>query len=118
MGGLDVTTVNASGLERTLRLDSEYFRNACVAATRVIQNRAHKDVASLCSVSDGNHFTISDDFVSEGIPYYRGQDVVGNFFIEQSSPIFITDEAFHRPYMVRSHLKTWRCTPINCRHDR
>lgn len=65
----------------------------------------HEDVATISSVSDGNHFTISSDFVEEGIPYYRGQDVVGNFFIEQTAPNFITQEAYDRPYMGRSHLK-------------
>ena len=74
-------------------------------ATEGIRRHTHEDIASLCSVFDGNHFTISDEFTSEGIPYYRGQDVVGNFFIEQSAPNFITDEAFNRPYMTRSHLK-------------
>ena len=56
-------------------------------------------------MSDGNHFTISADFVDEGIPYYRGQDVVGHFFIEQAAPNHITEEAYNRPYMKRSHLK-------------
>ena len=50
----------------------------------------------ISSVSDGNHFTISADFVEEGIPYYRGQDVVGDFFIEQTAPNFITQAAYDR----------------------
>jgi len=62
-------------------------------------------VAQLVAVSDGNHFSISDDFVDEGIPYYRGQDVTGRFFIDSASPNFITEDAFNRQYMKRSHLK-------------
>lgn len=62
-------------------------------------------MAQLVAVSDGNHFSISKDFVDEGIPYYRGQDVTGRFFIESASPNFITEDAFNRAYMKRSHLK-------------
>ena len=63
------------------------------------------NVAKLVAVSDGNHFSISEDFADEGIPYYRGQDVTGRFFIDQATPNFITEQAFERPYMARSHLK-------------
>jgi type I restriction enzyme M protein len=94
-----------SELERTLRLDAEFFRKAHRHAADAARSHRHEDVSSIAAVSDGNHFTISADFVDEGIPYYRGQDVVGNFFIEQAAPNFITEEAYNRPYMARSHLK-------------
>ena len=64
-----------------------------------------RNVGQLVAVSDGNHFSISDDFVDEGIPYYRGQDVTGRFFIDSASPNFITEEAYNRQYMKRSHLE-------------
>jgi restriction endonuclease S subunit len=92
-------------LERTRRLDSEFFRREFAEISRTVRSIAHEDVATLCNVSDGNHFSISEDFVDEGVPYYRGQDVVGRFFIEQSSPNYITPEAYARPHMVRSHLR-------------
>ncbi len=76
-----------------------------MAAAEGVEAHNHDDVASVAAVSDGNHFTISADFVEDGIPYFRGQDVVGNFFIEQADPYFITPEAFNRPYMTRSHLE-------------
>ena len=95
----------ASELDRTLRLDAEFFRKAHVRAAYTVRSRRHDSVAAVAAVSDGNHFTISADFVDEGIPYYRGQDVVGNFFIEQAAPNRITQEAYNRPYMRRSHLK-------------
>jgi hypothetical protein len=56
-------------------------------------------------VADGNHFSISDSFVEQGIPYYRGQDVSGNFFIEQAIPNNIDRIAFEQPQMRRSHLQ-------------
>lgn len=105
MGGLEAMTIRISELERTLRLDAEFFRQAHMHAAEAVRMHLYKDVAAVSSVSDGNHFTISADFVDEGIPYYRGQDVVGNFFIEQTAPNFITQEAYDRPYMSRSHLK-------------
>ena len=71
----------------------------------LVRSTNHDDVATAADVFDGNHFSISADFVDEGIPYYRGQDVVGNFFIEQAAPNHITEEAFERSYMLRSHLK-------------
>ena len=74
-------------------------------ATSTVRSRPHDNIAAVAEVSDGNHFTISSDFVDQGIPYYRGQDVVGNFFIEQAAPNYITEEAYNRPYMERSHLK-------------
>ena len=35
---------------------------------------------------------------------YRGQDVAGHFFIEQSSPVSITEAAYNQNFMRRSHL--------------
>lgn len=47
---------------------------------------------------------ISDYFIDEGVPYYRGQDA-GAFFIENSNPICIDEKTFELPVMKRSHLK-------------
>lgn len=105
MGGLEAAIAPFSELERTLRVDAEYFKKPYIETERELDGLATDTVASLTNVSDGNHFTISDDFVEEGIPYYRGQDVVGHFFIEAAKPNFITEEAFNRKYMARSHLK-------------
>lgn len=62
-------------------------------------------MVKVASVSDGNHFSISESFVDEGVPYYRGQDVVGHFFIEQANPNRITRQAFEQSFMRRSYLK-------------
>lgn len=56
------------------------------------------------SVSDGNHFTISEDFVEDGVPYFRGQDISGEFFLDGQASIQISREAYERKYMRRSHL--------------
>ncbi len=39
------------------------------------------------------------------MPYYRGQDVTGRFFVETAAPIHITNEAYTHKHMVRSHLQ-------------
>lgn len=99
------TTVSLSQLERTHRIDAEFFR----AKFRVVDERMatinSAPLTRFVSVSDGNHATIADHFVEEGIPYYRGQDCVGHFFIETSQPKKITREIFNRPQLLRSHLK-------------
>jgi type I restriction enzyme M protein len=103
--GLDCQVVPFSQLERTKRIDAEYFNKTHVQVATLLQRRRTQSVADAAKISDGNHFTISEHFVEEGIPYYRGQDVVGNFFIELSAPTYITEQAFRRPFMLRSHLQ-------------
>ena len=105
MEGLEATTIRLSELERTTRIDSEYFQSWFRQSASLLSKFESRAVATLVKVADGNHFTISEDFVDEGIPYYRGQDVTGRFFVDQATPNFITQEAFDRPYMKRSHLK-------------
>ena len=105
MGGLEAAVAPFSELERTWRIDAEYFKKEFLATKEELEPLEKRHVAALTHVSDGNHFTISEDFVDEGIPYYRGQDVVGHFFVESAAPNFITEEAYNRKYMKRSHLK-------------
>ena len=71
----------------------------------MLAQRKTAALASLASVSDGNHFAIRDAFEQSGVPYYRGKDVVETFFIERSHPIFITEAAYRQPHMTRSHLQ-------------
>ena len=102
--GLEATEIRLSELERTLRLDSEYFRRNYIEIAKILWNAKTTSIAESCLVSDGNHFSISDEFVEDGVPYYRGQDVAGHFFIEQSSPVSITEAAYNQNFMRRSHL--------------
>lgn len=102
--GLEVAERRLSELERTGRIDAEFFRHRHLEIERKLAAARCESVASVALVSDGNHFSISESFVDEGVPYYRGQDAVGHFFIEQASPNKITRAAFEQPYMRRSHL--------------
>lgn len=103
--GLEVVEIPLSTLERTLRIDAEFFQLWHLRVAKKLAIRNTQIVTEIAAVSDGNHFTISEEFVEQGFPYYRGQDVVGHFFIEKSTPTFITDRAFKKPFMTRSHLK-------------
>lgn len=105
MKGLEATVARSSDLERTARIDAEYFQKRFLRSAALIDRWDRDHVAALTHVSDGNHFSISEDFVEEGVPYYRGQDVTDRFFIETAAPIHITREAFDQRHMVRSHLK-------------
>ena len=71
----------------------------------MIEQWKRNSIVSLAHVSDGNHFSISDDFAEDGVPYYRGQDVTGRFFVETASPIHITRASYDRKHMERSYLK-------------
>lgn len=105
MKGLEATTAQSNQLERTKRIDAEYFQKRFLRSAALIERWDRDHVARLANVSDGNHFSISDDFVEQGVPYYRGQDVTGRFFVETAAPIHITREAYDQGHMVRSHLK-------------
>jgi hypothetical protein len=103
--GLEISEIHLSGLERTKRIDAEFFRKEFLRNEKALLKISSVPISELVAVSDGNHFSISDDFTEDGIPYYRGQDITGQFFAEQSSPIGITRDAFEIPSMRRSHLK-------------
>jgi len=102
--GLEVSIINKSNLERTLRFDSEFYSKNNSVIQDIINKHETAKISDLTYVSDGNHMSISDRFTEKGIPYYRGQDI-HNFFIEQSDPICIDEEAYNLPTMKRSHLK-------------
>lgn len=104
--GLEVSEVRKSDLERTLRIDAEFYKKENLNALDILSNRNLLPITNLVSVSDGNHMKISDFFTEEdGLPYYRGQDIY-NFFIEQTeNPLKIEERAFNFPYLKRSHLK-------------
>ena len=105
MEGLEATEKKLSELERSWRIDAEFFQSRYLDIDRKLATLRCESVAHVADVSDGNHFSISASFVDDGIPYYRGQDVVGHFFIEQATPNTITRDAFEQSFMQRSHLK-------------
>lgn len=104
LDGLEISEVLLNQLERTLRIDSEFFLKNYLVVENILKIRNSIPITELLNISDGNHMKISDAFVEDGIPYYRGQDV-SSFFIEQANPIHITKKAFDLPVMKRSYLE-------------
>ena len=104
MDGLECSEVLQSSLERTLRIDAEFYQKESFDVLSLIHKMQHYPLTKYVDVSDGNHMSISNSFVSNGIPYYRGQ-YLKSYFIENNSPICIDEKSFNQPYMWRSHLK-------------
>jgi type I restriction enzyme M protein len=104
MDGLEAAVINLSELERTHRIDSEFFRKEYLEASAILETKSLSPITNFVKVFDGNHAKISDSFTDSGVPYYRGQDM-HHFFIEQSSPIYIDTDTYNLSYMKRSHLK-------------
>ncbi len=104
MDGHEITELNLSSLERTMRIDAEFYKKEHIAVDKVLSSWNKKSIADCFYVSDGNHMSISDSFCEVGVPYYRGQDIY-NLFIENASPLMIDRTTFDRPQMRRSHLQ-------------
>lgn len=104
MDGLECSIIKKSELERTLRIDSEFYKKGYLIADLKMRSLNCESLVHYANVSDGNHAGISEKFTDEGVPYYRGQDS-GTFFIENSNPICIDQDSFNMPIMRRSHLK-------------
>ena len=104
MDGHEITELNLSSLERTKRIDAEFYKKENIAVDAVLSSWNKRSIADCFHVSDGNHMSISDSFCEDGVPYYRGQDIY-NLFIENASPLMIDRATFEKPQMRRSHLK-------------
>ncbi len=104
MEGLEISEVFLSNLERTARLDSEFYSKENLVIDKLIHSKNIESIAKVTKVSDGNHMSISSKFIETGIPYYRGQNI-HNYFIEESNPICINEETYNIGYLKRSHLQ-------------
>jgi len=102
--GLEISEILKKDLERTLRIDSEFYSKENLRIIDIISKHPLNNITQLVKVSDGNHMAISDNYADSGVPYYRGQNM-HHYFIEESSPIFIDTKTFNLPVMKRSHLK-------------
>lgn len=104
MDGLEISEIKLSALERTNRIDAEFYQKNNLFIEKILNKWDKKAINECFNVSDGNHMSISNSFCNEGIPYYRGQDV-HNVFIENSTPFYILKEAYDKSVMRRSYLK-------------
>lgn len=104
MDGLECSEVYLSNLERTARIDAEFYKKENLSIEAILKKTTFYPFADFFAVSDGNHMSISENFQKEGVPYYRGQDIY-NVFIEEANPIFIDEKIYEHPHMQRSHLQ-------------
>ena len=103
--GLEVSEIRLSELERTKRIDSDFYSKKNIDDLKKLVSVKAQSITNFVSVSDGNHMSISEDYCDDGVPYYRGTDIY-NFFIEQASNnLKIEKRIFDTPNMRRSHLK-------------
>lgn len=105
MEGLEICEVPIRNLERTLRLDSEFYSKENIAQVNSLQEMNATSLCNIASVSDGNHMSISDSFVENGIPYYRGGDIYNPFIEFTTNSLKIPYDVFAKTTMVRSHLR-------------
>lgn len=104
MEGLEATEMPNSSLERTYRLDAEFYSKSNLKQVELLTSIQAVSLQNYASVSDGNHMSISDNFVEKGIPYYRGGDIYNPFIEFTTSPLYIPRQIFDKPVMHRSHL--------------
>ncbi len=102
--GLEISEVLLSELERTTRIDTEFYSKENLYINKIIAQHTLQEITQITNVSDGNHMSISNKFTDKGIPYYRGQNI-HNFFIEDSNPICIDENTYNISYLKRSHLQ-------------
>lgn len=104
MEGLEISVINIQDLERTARIDSQFYSKTNLTLEKLLQQIQAIPLNAHVKVSDGNHMGVSDYFCEEGVPYYRGQDM-HSFFIESASPVYIPKSIYDQPLLHRSYLK-------------
>lgn len=103
---MQFSLIKYGNLERTKRLDSEYYSPSYLHLIEILNNKVTVSISEVCKVSDGNHMSISSYFQeSPGIPYFRGQDINTDFFLENARPIYIPEEFYEQNFMKRSFFR-------------
>jgi len=103
---METSLVNYKSLERTKRVDAEFYNPFYLKTLKILNRYKTQPITQLCKVSDGNHMSIANYFQENpGIPYYRGQDINTDFFLENANPVYIPEEIYDRKYMKRSYFK-------------
>ncbi|MGC2456890.1 MAG: hypothetical protein WA435_02710 [Gallionellaceae bacterium] len=103
MGAWSIT--NSSSVINSRRIDGEFYLPTYLENESLLSKLKTKQLPQLFDVSDGNHLSVSRHFIqSEGVPYYRGQDI-NDFFIENASPVRIPEAIFSTGMMRRSHFR-------------
>lgn len=98
-----ISIVPTSELEKTMRIDSQFYQPEYLESYDDLLKVHHTILNSLADVGDGNHLTIADRFQDHpGIRYIRGQDVSIQMMIEERNEIFIPEDVYEQ--IKRSHV--------------
>ncbi len=103
--GQEISEISIKSLERTLRLDPFFYSKFNLDQQKILNAIGAKSLSCFAHVSDGNHMSLSDSFVDDGVPYYRGGDIYNEFIETTSAPLHIPKHIFDMPAMQRSHLQ-------------
>jgi len=100
---IDASEVWSRDLERTHRIDAEYYHPRYLELEAILAKHSPKPLPEICDVTDGNHFKVSDYFSPDGeYRYLRGQDL-SDFFLSEANPVYIPKEVFDS--LEPSHMK-------------
>ena len=103
--GLEISEIKLSALERTWRLDPEFYSKAHLDIAARLKTNSAVSLTEFADISDGNHIGVSDEFCAEGVPYFRGGDIK-EFFLSFVHPEYCVPESIYaKPTMIRSHMK-------------
>ena len=98
------TISTLSSLERTKRIDAEYYQDIYKRALTALITVGSKSLTTFGTVSDGNHLAISQYYSpTPGVRYLRGQDVT-DFFIGSGTPVYIPEDVWASAPMLRSRF--------------
>lgn len=103
--GLEISIISNRTLERTLRLDAEFYSKSNLSQVLLLKGIGAIPLTTFTDISDGNHMSISQNFVNDGIPYYRGGDIYNSFIEFSPNPLRIPRYVYELSIMRRSHLK-------------
>lgn len=84
-----------------VRWDAEHYRPEYLRQDKAIGKFKTLRLGDAAEIRDGNHLSIAEEFVSDGVRYLRGQDL-GDFFVSDSDPIYIPTSYYSA--LTRSHM--------------
>jgi type I restriction enzyme M protein len=105
MDGLEAIETLSHQIHESERIDSDFFKKEFVYVLDELSKVKIDPLQKLARISDGNHLTISEDFLSEsseGVRYLRGQDISQSMLLDNRNEVFIPESAYSD--MERSHI--------------
>lgn len=86
-------------------MDAEFYAKEQLHTDNLLKKRRAIPLTDFAHVSDGNHMGVSDEFCTEGVPYFRGGDIK-EFFLSFARPEYcVPKEIYDKLTMKRSHMK-------------